>query len=148
MFKGNNKDNMTSFWCLWTYFIPFSCVSIGDFEQVHNCWSCFKNKLNSVDLTRIYSTKGNGPLSLYFGVYNALNGFFYLKMFYWCHETRLKSSLVFYSDLFFLSLYSLSFHVIIGSLAWWVNFNSSVVENINIGYKARILWVPLWTVTI
>ena len=42
MFKANNKNTswtttMTSFWCLycslWTYFIPFSSVSIVDFEQ-------------------------------------------------------------------------------------------------------------------
>ena len=42
MFKSNNKNtrttSMTSLWCfycqLWTYIIPFSGVSIYDFEQV------------------------------------------------------------------------------------------------------------------
>ena len=33
---------MMSVWCfccqLWTYFMPFPCVSITDFEQVYLCW--------------------------------------------------------------------------------------------------------------
>ena len=44
MFKVNNKDirttSLTSFWCfsfIWTYFTPFSCVSILDFERLIVC---------------------------------------------------------------------------------------------------------------
>ena len=46
LFKVNNKNTrktpVTSFWCfycqLWTYFTPFSGVSLADFEQVHVSW--------------------------------------------------------------------------------------------------------------
>ena len=46
MFKVSNKDTtttpMASFWYLycwlWTYFIPFSSVSIVNFEQVNAGW--------------------------------------------------------------------------------------------------------------
>ena len=42
MFKVNNKNTRTSFWCfycwLWTYFTPFSSVSIVDFEQANVNW--------------------------------------------------------------------------------------------------------------
>ena len=41
MFKVSNK-NTTSFWCfycqLWTYFTPFSSVSVVDFKQVNVSW--------------------------------------------------------------------------------------------------------------
>ena len=46
MFKFNNKNtrtlSLTSFWCFivnfWSYFTPFSCIFIVDFEQVNVSW--------------------------------------------------------------------------------------------------------------
>ena len=38
----NSKDNKTTFYCIyckpWAYFIPFSSVSVVDFEQENVCW--------------------------------------------------------------------------------------------------------------
>ena len=54
MFKVNNKNTRTtsikSFWCfscyIWTYFTPFSNVSIVDFEQVNFKWVTFIKHIN------------------------------------------------------------------------------------------------------
>ena len=56
MFKGNNKNirttSMMSFWCfywkLWTYFTPFSSVSIVEFEQVNVNWEVSYNDRNTI----------------------------------------------------------------------------------------------------
>ena len=43
MFKVNYKNTRTSFWrfycSLWTYFTPFSSVSIVHFEQANVSWA-------------------------------------------------------------------------------------------------------------
>ena len=52
MFKVNNKNNRTTsltlLWCfycqLWSYFTPFSSVSIADFEQVNVSWEWVDGK--------------------------------------------------------------------------------------------------------
>ena len=41
--KNTRTTSLTSFWCfyckLWTYFIPFSSVSIVNFEQINVSWA-------------------------------------------------------------------------------------------------------------
>ena len=40
LFKVNSKDTRCYYW-LWTYFTPFSSVSIADFVHVFICWEKF-----------------------------------------------------------------------------------------------------------
>ena len=48
-----------SFWCLyfllWTYFTPFSCVSVVDFEQVKVCWEINLSEVNNKTMFLSYS---------------------------------------------------------------------------------------------
>ena len=40
-YKKNRIASWTSFRCFWTYFTPFSSVSLVDFEQVNVSWGFY-----------------------------------------------------------------------------------------------------------
>ena len=66
MFRVNNKDTRTtllaSFWyryCLiWTYFTPYSSVSIVNFEQLNAGWETEVDDVDELFLRYDWPTKG------------------------------------------------------------------------------------------
>ena len=129
MIKVNNKGTMTSFCWLWSHFTSFSCVSVVDLEQVHVFWSCFKNQLNSVDITGTYSIKSEWLTHTLFSSLQCFKGHFLplrgVLMVTWNKVEEFFSVLLSHG---FLSLYPLFFSCFC-SEPCWVNLNSSVIEN-------------------
>ena len=129
MIKVNNKGTMTSFCWLWTHFASFSCVSVVDLEQVHVFWSCFKNQLNSVDITGTYSIKSEWLTHTLFSSLQCFKGHFLplrgVLMVTWNKVEEFFSVIITWFFIFTSSF----FLVFVLSLACWVNLNSSVIEN-------------------